>query len=128
MEEKKEKKRRNNRTAGNNFERQCVIDMRGIGFGKAVTSRAESRNMDAKKVDICYTEPFYFQCKNMVGNINYEEILNEMPSEDMINIVLHKKTRKVNDRFLTTGTYAFLKYEDLLKILELLNENGLLQK
>jgi hypothetical protein len=118
----------NNRNRGNSYERACVNDMKEVGFSKAVSSRAESRNMDAKKVDICYTEPFYFQCKNMVGNIKYEEILNEMPNTENFNVILHKRTRKAKTSFITTGEYAFMKYADLLKIIKLLNDNGLLQK
>ena len=117
----------NNRTRGCNFERKCVNDMKTIGFSKAVSSRAESRNMDAKKVDICYTAPFYFQCKNMVGNIKYEEILTEMPQDgDHINVVIHKRTKKANKSFMTTGEYVFFKYNDFLKIVKLLKDNGLL--
>lgn len=116
----------NNRNRGNTFERECVNDMKEIGFSKAVSSRAESRNMDAKKVDICYTEPFYFQCKNMVGNIKYEEILNEMPDTENINVIIHKRTRKAKTSFITTGKYVFFKYDDFLKIVKILKANGLL--
>lgn len=113
----------NNRNRGNNFERECVNDMKNIGFDKAVSSRAESRNMDAAKVDICFTEPFYFQCKNMLGHIKYEDILETMPKTENINVILHKKTKKAKTSFMTTGKYAILKYSDFLKVLKML-QNG----
>ncbi len=109
----------NNRKRGNNFELQIIHKLKDIGFSKAVSSRSESRNRDAAKVDICYTEPYNFQCKNVVGKLNYHEVLAEMPNEGNINIVVHKMTyRTPTGRFNPIGTYAILSFDDLLKIIK----------
>ena len=51
-----------NRTAGNNFERLIVNELKELGFDDVVTSRAESRNMDNRGVDIFGNNfPFYIQ-------------------------------------------------------------------
>lgn len=109
----------NNRKRGNNFELVIIKKLKEIGFNRAVSSRAESRQRDAAKVDICYVEPYNFQCKNVVGKLNYHEVLAEMPDEkNNHNIVVHKMTyRTPAGRFHPIGTYAILDFEDLLKII-----------
>ena len=50
-----------------------------------------------------------------------------MPQDgDHINVVIHKRTKKANKSFMTTGEYVFFKYNDFLKIVKLLKDNGLL--
>jgi hypothetical protein len=110
-----------NRTAGHNFERQIVQELKILGFPEAVTSRAESKNMDDKGVDICNTPGYQFQCKNMKLIPNYHKILSEMPGNSQINILVHRKTKKSKSRFITEGDYIVLKKEDFYILLEKLN-------
>ena len=74
---------RNNRTAGNSYERLIVNELKELGFTGVVTSRAESRNMDAKKVDVFSVEgtntplPVNIQTKNTKDNFKVADYFNE---------------------------------------------------
>lgn len=107
---------RNNRTAGNNFERYLVHKLKNI-FSDVCTSRSESRTMDSKKVDLCKTEPFYFQAKSLSRLVDYVKVLDSMPS-DGINIICHRKTKKKNIKFVTEGEYAIMSLDSLILLLE----------
>jgi hypothetical protein len=110
-----------NRTAGHNFERQVVNDLKARGFVSAVSSRFESRRLDDSGVDICNTSPFDIQCKNMQGNIDYQKYLEAInpPDGHEIKVLLHKKTKKVKSRFMPEGIFAIMYYEDFLRLAEL---------
>jgi len=111
----------NNRSRGNKWELVCIQDLKPI-YPQAVSSRAESRNRDAQKVDICYTEPFNFQCKTTKGKINYDEIIKSMP-DDGINIILHKQTEKKGKRFYEVGRYAILPMEELMMLIDVYKQS-----
>ena len=107
----------NNRRRGIRWELACIKAIKHL-FPEAVSSRAESRERDAAKVDICFTEPFNIQCKLSNQRIQYEEILDSMPDERNINVIFHKLTRKSGKNFLPLGTYAMLSMEDFIKLME----------
>jgi hypothetical protein len=110
-----------NRTAGHNFERKVVNDLKAIGYDSAVSSRFESRRLDDSGVDICNTSPFHIQCKNMQGNIDYQKFLEDInpPEGFEMRVLLHKKTKKVKTRFMPEGIFAIMYYEDFLRLAEL---------
>ena len=113
----------NNRNRGNDYERQIVKLFRKSGYEKAVTSRAESRNRDALKVDLCNTGIFNIQCKNYNTLINYPEILESMPEEGQINVIVNKKTEKSKaGRFVKKGEYALLNLEDFMYLVRMHKE------
>lgn len=111
-----------NRTAGNNFERLIVRELKLLNFD-VVTSRSESRNMDNLGVDIFSPLgvknifPFYIQCKNSQNKPNYHELIKNMPN-DRIPIILHRQTHKVNSKFITDGDYVIIKKQDFYSILQ----------
>lgn len=114
-----------NRRAGHDLERKVVNDFKAIGYASAISSRMESKRKDDAGIDICNTDPFAIQCKNMQGNIDYAAFLEDMEvTKDEIRVVVHKKTKKAKTRFVEVGTYAILPYEDFLRIAELLSNNG----
>lgn len=106
-----------NRTAGHNWELECQKLLLPF-FPNTLTSRNESRTLDAQKVDLTHTDPFYFQCKTLATKADYHKLLNEMPQTDNINVVLHRLTKKANTRFVKQGDYAILKLEDFIKLLK----------
>lgn len=111
---------RNNRTAGNNYERQIVNELKELGFD-AVTARAESRNMDAKKVDVFGKNlPIHIQCKNSKDNFKvsayFEENEDIFPGDKPV-VIFHKKTKKANKKFIKEGEYVYMKKEDFYKLL-----------
>lgn len=109
-----------NRTAGLNYERKIINELKNLKFFlKAVSARAESKNMDDKGVDICYTEPFYIQCKNSKTNPRYDLLLEDMPQvPGIINAIIHQKTRKATTKFVAQGEYVVLKKQDFYRLLE----------
>lgn len=117
---------KNNRVKGNNWERILVNRFKEIGYIDACTSRAESRNMDAKKVDLCNTEPWRVQAKNLSKLVDYVKVLNSMPQDkDGVNVICHKKTRKRDKNFVVEGEYAILKLDDFF---DLLNQLQILKR
>jgi|TARA_R110002096_G_scaffold232252_5_gene422110 hypothetical protein len=107
-----------NRRAGHSWERECVKILIEF-FPDVVTSRAESRNRDDQKVDLCYTGFLNVQCKTLKDRVNYVEVLSEMPDEEgQMNVIFDKKTRKTpKGRFVTEGIYVHLKLEDFVELI-----------
>ena len=85
---------RNNRTAGNSYERKIVNELKGIGYSDVVTARAESRNMDNKGVDIFGNNfPYYIQCKNSKSTPKIHDLMSsKLLPTDKPFIIFHKKT------------------------------------
>lgn len=106
---------RNNRTAGNNFERTIVNELKKLNYN-VCTSRNESRKMDALKVDIMGDIPYHIQCKNSQNKPKYEVLLKEMP-HDKVPVVFHRQTHKANSNFVTDGDYVIMRKEDFYEIL-----------
>lgn len=101
-----------NRTAGHNWERTCAKRLREKGH-EVLVSRAESKNMDDKGVDLFGDSlPFHIQCKNSVKELKYHNLLtsDKLP-KDKVTILMHKKTRKSNTNFITEGEYVIMTYD-----------------
>jgi len=116
-----------NRVAGHNLERLIVKELKELGYD-AVTARAESRNMDNRGIDIfsppyCSNPlPVHIQCKNTVINPHYEDLLtSELLPDDKPTVVVHRKTKKANSRFVTQGDYIIMKKNDFYNLIKKLN-------
>jgi len=111
---------RTNRNKGHRFERKVAKMLRKLGFEACVTSRSESRNLDNAGVDLCYTDPFYFQCKNTNNQPNFRTILKEMHPEDFTHykVVLHHTNNKAD--------IAVMYMEDLFEIIQMLKTDKIL--
>jgi len=106
-----------NRTAGHNWEREVIKDLKKVGFQDAVSSRYESKRADDAGVDIVGTGPFNIQCKNESKRPDYHKLITEMPAG--INMVLHKYTKKSDKgKFQCQGKYAIIDYETFLTFLD----------
>jgi hypothetical protein len=114
---------RNNRTAGNNYEREIRLELRELGFNDVETSRAESRNMDNRGVDLFGTSmPFYVQCKNYTKYPDINALLtSELLPTDKPLVVFHKKTKKSNTRFMTQGEYVYMTKEYFYSLIKQIN-------
>lgn len=107
---------RKSRTKGHTFERKMAEELREF-FPDVCTSRAESKRLDDKGVDLAFTNKFNFQCKAVEKlSPSYHDILMSMPDDDDINIILHKRNRK--------GIVVSMNFEDFKKILYILKEFG----
>jgi hypothetical protein len=106
-----------NRTAGHNWEREVIKDLKKLGYKTAVSSRYESKRADDAGIDIVGTGPFNFQCKNETKRPDYHKLITEMP--DGINVVLHKYTKKSDGgKFNCQGKYAMMDYETFMTLLD----------
>jgi hypothetical protein len=112
----------NNRRRGHSWELETIHQLKEI-FPRAVSSRQESRTLDAQKVDICYTDPFNFQCKVHTKKVDYPEILESMPKEG-INVILHKYAVRTKANFMTMGKYAILNYDDFINLINERDKNS----
>ena len=121
--------RRNNKTAGSNYERTIVRELKEMGFSGVVTSRSESRNMDNSGVDIFdtrdnpeegYILPIHIQCKNSQNNVNYHDLLtSELLPKNKPMVIFHKKTKKAGKRFMPRGEYVIMTKETFYEFLNL---------
>ena len=50
-----------NRTAGHDWEREVIKDLKDIGYSEAVSSRQASRETDNAGIDICKTDNLAIQ-------------------------------------------------------------------
>ena len=121
----------NNRNRGNNFERCIVNELKELGFD-AVTSRAESRNMDARKVDVFSPEgsnnplPIHIQTKNMKDNFKVADYYRENKEffpKDKPLVIIHKKTKKAITKFVTEGEFVYMEKESFYWLLKKLKNN-----
>jgi hypothetical protein len=123
--------KRNNRTAGHNYERSLrsefeALASKYISNPEIFTARAESRNMDNRGVDIFGPSiPFHIQAKNSVSDIKYSKyFLNEELPKDKPLVLIHKKTKKSNTRFVKVAEYAVMPKEFFIELLtSYYNEN-----
>ena len=110
---------RNNSTAGHKYERDSVNRLKDLGYEDVVTSRAESRNMDNRGVDIFGPSlPFHIQCKNSVRDLKYHDLFdNDRLPTDKPLVIFHKRTKKAKTRFVEVGEYVIMKYETFKELI-----------
>lgn len=98
-----------NREAGNAYERQIVNELKDRGYSDITTTRAESRNMDNKGVDIMGNIPFYVQCKLSINNPNYHKLLySSLLPKDKPTVVFHGKCEKAKVNFIKKADYVIM--------------------
>lgn len=108
---------RNNRTAGNNYERE-TRKWYERWFPNAVTSRNESRTKDAGKVDIIGIAPLEVQCKYTKNYPNFYELLEEMEVGNNYAVIHHKKNvgkGKGKEEIVVVGIDTWGEIIDMLK-------------
>lgn len=119
--DKSPKKGNRNKTAGSNLEREVVKLLKEHNiYPKAVTTRAESRNLDNQGVDICNTPGTTWQCKCEVKTVNYHKLISDLKLKKFENpVIVHKKTEKsLKGRFVPKGTYAIVDLDFFIELLK----------
>jgi len=124
-----------NRQAGHSLERTLAGVFRDIGFPHVVTTRSESRSRDAQKIDLMNREervngrlPYNVQAKNSTLHLKYAKLLEEIPDvPGVMNVVIHKQTEKVNNRFVPRGEYAILYLKDFLTLIQQRDEQRIVR-
>lgn len=109
----------NARKKGHAYELDIRDWFKELGWNDAVSSRSESKNMDDKGVDLCYTAPFNAQMKAVEKLGSIHDILAKMPNDSNYNVVFHKKNRK--------GTIVAMTIEDFKEILQMLITNQIIK-
>lgn len=84
----------NARKKGHSYELVVRDFFKDLGYTDCVSSRSESKNMDDKGVDLCYTGPWYVQAKAVENLGSIHKILAAMPKESKLNVVFHKRNRQ----------------------------------
>lgn len=115
---------RNNRRAGNQYERDTMNEYKELGFDNAVTSRNESRTRDAGKIDICGVYPFAPQCKYTKRQPQMWELLDSMAIEPGEIPVVHFK--KNVGRGKIKEEIVAMKKEDWYEIVRMLKREDII--
>lgn len=121
---------RRNKQAGSSWERTLAQWFREIGFKDVITTRQGSRELDALKIDLMNSNTskegrlvYNIQAKNIKGHIPYAKVISELPREEGIkNVICHKMTRKVGNRFVEQDQFAILYLDDFMEIVKKLKE------
>lgn len=100
-----------NRSAGHRWELDIVKSLKDMGY-EAVSSRQESRSMDARGIDIVSDYPFLIQAKCMTNQPQFHKLLTETDA----NVVFFRKTEKKGTRFFAQGEYAVLPLDEFYKL------------
>lgn len=108
----------NARKKGHAYELQIIDWCKKLGWEQAVSARSESKRTDDKGVDICYTDPFNFQCKAVENLGSIHKVLKAMPNESNYNVVLHKRNRQ--------GTIVAMTLEDFTELISMLKQNQII--
>lgn len=108
----------NSRDKGKRFELKIAkVWMRLFGGEVERTSYA-SKKLDDMGVDLTNTDPFNIQCKAVESSMNYHQILERMPHEHNINLVIHKRNHQ--------PPVVALYLEDFLELLTAMKREGIL--
>lgn len=89
-----------NKKKGSKYELDIIHQLTDLGFKGLKSSRSESKNLDAAKIDIAETEDAlscYIQCKATANTPNIESITNDCPIKDRPLVIFWKK-QKVNEK------------------------------
>jgi len=111
-----------NRTAGHNYERQVVNELKNMGFNM-VTARSESRRADNAGIDVYDLDgvfPFYIQNKVYKGYPKLHELINNnrpIRWKDKNIIVFHKKVTKRGSRFYTDDEFVSMRKDDFYDLI-----------
>ena len=100
------------RQKGHAYERKIKNEFIELGFTNCETSRYESKKLDDAKVDLCNTGPFNVQIKAVENLGSAHKTLAEMPKDEKINLVFHKKNHK--------GEVVSMIKEDFYNLIEIL--------
>lgn len=107
------------RTKGHSYELQIRDFFKDLGWKDCVSSRSESKNLDDKGIDLCYTAPFSVQCKAVENLGSIHKVLASMPQDSNYNVVFHKRNRQ--------GTIVAMTMEDFQEILGILISNQIIK-
>lgn len=111
-----------NRSQGNGYERVIVNELKELGYTDVVTSRAESRNMDNKGIDVFGNSlPWFIQCKLTKDRPNYHKLILDTKELDNTKplLIFHRLVKKATTRFVAQGDYVIMEKSEFYKLINL---------
>jgi len=102
-----------NRTAGNNFERDIVKNLRERGWD-VHTSRFASKMLDNEGIDLYGDYPRKVQCKASVNTPKIHDLLTTTAADT----IFWRRMEKHKTQFYAEGEYVILNLEDFLNIID----------
>ena len=107
---------------GNNYELKIIKELTALGYEGLKSSRSESKNLDADKIDIAETIPntlpFYVQCKCTKNKPSYQDIIPNCPRKDRPLVIFHNYQVNKEVNMGSIGEYVIMTKEffyDLIK-------------
>lgn len=128
-----------NRIAGHTFERFWAKTFRDAGYIYCKTTRQASRLLDSCKVDLAFI-PYNFQCKKVLANINYKELIlsiknslkENIPAEDLIHdypiIIAHKRGKAPEDHLIIMEASSFIDMMNKIREHEIIQNEKLKER
>jgi len=108
----------NVRRKGKAFERKIAVVWMRLFGGEVERSSFVNKKLDDQGVDLIGTDPFSIQCKAVERSIDMHSILQSMPQDTNINVVVHKRNHQ--------PVVAAMYLEDLLELLQSMKREGIL--
>lgn len=113
-----------NRRAGHGLETLVARLLVIKGFLHVITSRAGNRSRDNAGVDLVNADEvkngrleYNIQCKCTTDRPKYDQILGSMPKdENVINVIIHKFTKRSGTKFMPLGHFAIMEMNDFLEM------------
>jgi len=113
---------RSNQLKGRLFESKVAKKLNKIGFNVTYSTRGSDE--DRAKIDIVNNAgsntifPYNIQCKTLAKHCDYTKLLEEMPKNAEVNVLIHRKTKKIETgEFIKQGTYAIMKADDFYDLI-----------
>ena len=118
----------NSRRRGIRYELDKRLELINVGYDDVVTTRSESRALDARGVDLFgQSMPFYVQCKLTNGKpFNHKkwfsDYVERLPNDKPV-VVFNRITFKSDKgRFINDGEFAIMKLTDFYELIRRLND------
>jgi hypothetical protein len=108
----------NGRDKGKRFELKIAAMWSDKMGGTVERSGYVNKKLDDAGVDLVGTDPFNIQCKAVESSINVHKILDRMPQDTNMNVVIHKRNH--------AGTVVSMSVDDFMEIVMMLRHSGAL--
>ena len=109
-----------NRARGDEFELCVIQKLEQVGFKHVVNTRDIDDELDKQGVDVCINNeiqysylPYNLSIKATSKLENYPAILDKLPKDNKVNVLLHRKYMKGN----IVGEYAILPLNSFLNLI-----------
>ena len=124
-EEQKPKKKHTGAYAkrkGNNYELKIIKELTALGFEGLKSSRSESKNLDADKIDIAETIPntlpFYVQCKCTKNTPSIAEIIKTCGRKDRPLVIIWNKQIDKGVNMGSDGEYVMMSKDFFYELIK----------